>query len=407
VWWSDPAGLLRQVFGGPLAEQEVDGGGGGGEEEEGRRDDPFRGLSEGRHRPPAPPPDSLAGFFAGLLGGAEAGSGSGSGAEAGTGEARIEESRDDEQGEPAGLPDFVAAFRRLLGGGGGDDDKSEEAAAPGDGQGEAGGAGRKLSPWEEAVLGGLRASQQAALEESIGVKLGRLRSALREAASQLSRTFSHVPVDRLNLFQVGYAMQREEARKNPVWKRRAHRGLPDLAEAEAVALFDGMYLAYLAYVETCEQVESGLRAFYKDSWVLVNCTTAGQPLRPAHFLAVKRRPTPDPADAAGSASDAGLFPGWPNFLGGGSGRGRQELEVVLAIRGTKELGDALSDALLEPSAYRGGLAHHGIQESAAWIHGAYRGWISHLRRASRSTRVKLWLVGHSLGYVSSLGGLGL
>jgi hypothetical protein len=184
-------------------------------------------------------------------------------------------------------------------------------------------------------------------------------------------------------------MLHEESVKNPVWKRRQHRALPPLGESEAIALFDGLYLSYLSYVETCRDVDAGLRAFYNHSWVLVNCTTAGQPLQPAHFLAVKRQGR-GPRRVSPS-----LWPNWPIF---GSG-GKTELEIVLVIRGTKELGDAFSDALLQPAAYRDGVAHDGIRQSAVWIKELYRDWILQLKRESRSTHVKVWVVGHSLGYV--------
>ena len=37
--------------------------------------------------------------------------------------------------------------------------------------------------------------------------------------------------------------------------------------------------------------------------------------------------------------------------------------VVLVVRGTKDLSDALSDSLLDPQAYEGGSAHGGILAS--------------------------------------------
>jgi Lipase (class 3) len=165
-------------------------------------------------------------------------------------------------------------------------------------------------------------------------------------------------------------------------------------------------------VESCADIHNGLQDFYKGAWVLVNCTTVGQPLKPAHFLAVKRQakeqePTAwTPSGGGGGGGDADGY--WPPLLlkAGGTTKAstkkrRKELEVVLVIRGTKELGDALSDALLEPATYRGGRAHDGILQSAKWIHDSYREWIMHLRHVSQSTHVRLWLVGHSLGYVAA------
>lgn len=236
--------------------------------------------------------------------------------------------------------------------------------------------------WEDLLLSNMKTSQQTLREESLDSVLTRLKTAFQNVTSQLQRTFDNIGLERFNLLQLWYAMLREESIIDSVWKRRQHRYLPVLSEKKAMSLSDGLYLSHLSYVQSCDQVEQGLRDFHNFSWVLVNCTTTGQPLQPAHFVAVKRQQV----DTKSSL---------PWFFGGSGTSG--VLEVMIVIRGSKEIGDLLSDALLEPAAYRDGLAHDGIRQSAMWIHSLYKDFFLDLHRLAKSSKVKLWLVGHSLG----------
>jgi Lipase (class 3) len=349
--WDGSRDIFQRIFGTTAASEEEAGGGNG---------DPFYNLAEGRHD--AAPSSSPQGFFESLWAGAQG-----------------RPNADVKKGSQP--PDLFQAFQSIFGSGDKKDEEDPDRAA------------HESTMWEDVLVTRFMTSKQTMLEDSVGIKMERFKATFAEMSTQLQRTFQHVPIDRLNLLQVYYAMQHEESIKDPVWKRRQHRSLPDLKEKEAIALFDGMYLSYLSYVESCADVHQGLQQFYGGAWVLVNCTTVGQPLRPAHFLAVKRQ-SKEKQQPESSASGADF---WQPLLGGGDKR--KELEVVLVIRGTKDLGDAFSDALLEAAEYRDGHAHDGILKSAQWIHDTYREWILHLREVSKSTHVRLWLVGHSLGYV--------
>jgi Lipase (class 3) len=352
--WDGSRDILQRIFGTTASSGEEEGGNG----------DPFYNLAEGRHD--AAPSSSPQGFFESLWAGAQG-----------------RTNADDKEGNPP--PDLFQAFQSIFGSGDKKEDEDPDRAAQ----------AHESTMWEDVLLTRFKTSKQTMLEDSVGIKMERFKATFAEMSTQLQRTFQHVPIDRLNLLQVYYAMQNEEAIKDPVWKRRQHRSMPDLKEKEAIALFDGMYLSYLSYVESCADVHQGLQEFYNGTWVLVNCTTVGQPLRPAHFLAVKRQSKEkQPPESSASGADF-----WQPLLGGGDKGTRKELEVVLVIRGTKDLGDAFSDALLEAAEYRDGHAHDGILKSAQWIHDTYREWILHLREVSKSTHVRLWLVGHSLGYV--------
>ena len=219
-----------------------------------------------------------------------------------------------------------------------------------------------------------------------------LRTAFDEFQEQLKRTFANKIMgwDRFDPIQIWYSMLAEEAAKNAVWKRKQHRFLPTVNEKQAMSLSDGLYLAQLAYTGRCDTVQDFLQSFQNRSWALLNCTTSTQPSQPAHFVIVRKQPSP--ASATKTAMSRLLLPPWQQ-----PEPAESVLEVALVIRGTKEMGDALSDALFESSPYRGGYAHDGILQSARWLHRLYWDFFQSLLKASQRSKLKLWLVGHSLG----------
>lgn len=73
------------------------------------------------------------------------------------------------------------------------------------------------------------------------------------------------------------------------------------------------------------------------------------------------------------------------------------LQVALVIRGTKTVGDMLTDSVLKAADYRGGKAHDGIHRAAMWVTESYKDDLKALLEASGKKKIKLWLVGHSLG----------
>ena len=75
-----------------------------------------------------------------------------------------------------------------------------------------------------------------------------------------------------------------------------------------------------------------------------------EPKLPAHFMLIHKYPSPMNDDYIRT-----LLP-W-------EGKKESELVITMVIRGTKDLADVLSDALIEPVPYRGGHAHGGILAS--------------------------------------------
>ena len=86
-----------------------------------------------------------------------------------------------------------------------------------------------------------------------------------------------------------------------------------------------------------------------------------------------------------------LFPPWYDK------KKDTELTVAIVVRGTKHLSDAIADALLEPVAYRGGFVHGGILESGKNLATKYAPKLKEILGASGRDKIRLTLVGHSLG----------
>lgn len=236
------------------------------------------------------------------------------------------------------------------------------------------------------------AASTQSTEESLSIQtlVDIFLSSSKRVHEQLERTFKDQLVD-LNPIQLYYHMLQQESEKDSVWKRRQHRFLTPVTEETAtIPMADGLFLSQLAYVDTCDHIREHLQSFHNNSWALLNCTTSGKPAEPAHFLAIRRvsRPLLKPKNILERLTREFLPRKNDN---------NNDLEVALVIRGSKELADFLSDGMLEAVDYRGGKAHDGILQSARWLHSAYKGFLKHLLVMTGRSKLKLWLVGHSLG----------
>jgi pimeloyl-ACP methyl ester carboxylesterase len=67
------------------------------------------------------------------------------------------------------------------------------------------------------------------------------------------------------------------------------------------------------------------------------------------------------------------------------------------VRGTKTIADAVTDFILEASDYRGGKAHAGMIDSGKWLAEKHADLFDELRKLSGKKKIKLTLIGHSLG----------
>lgn len=192
------------------------------------------------------------------------------------------------------------------------------------------------------------------------------RAAFAAVHQSVQSSFGDLDLLKFNVFSFLYYLEVEDTRRTPSWKRRTHRFFRSVLVDEAVALHESLYLAELPYVDTVDEVRNGLRG---SDWELVYASMEGLPAEPGHFLALKKR-----------QSEKSKY-----------------LEVLLSVRGTKEVGDLLSDAFLIAESYRGGKAHVGVRLAGKYLVAKHTPLLRQLLELSGKSKIKLSLVGHSLG----------
>lgn len=165
-----------------------------------------------------------------------------------------------------------------------------------------------------------------------------------------------------------YYLEKEDSAKTPSWKRRIHRFYPSFPTKNVPQLHSSLMLARLSYTENVETIKRGLET-HEEPYELAFAQVVSEPGKPAHYLAVKRKqPT--------SSSD---------------------LEVLLVIRGTKTIADAVTDLCCGYEEYRGGLAHCFMLKSARNLLGTTVPYLEDLAERSNKQNIQVHLLGHSLG----------
>jgi len=198
------------------------------------------------------------------------------------------------------------------------------------------------------------------------------------------------------LLSLFYYLDHDESVKNPSWKRRTHRFFPSYDLRSLPALAELLYLAELAYFSSPAAIAEGLEGTgstsssnsdggSNDQWVLVYAKTSASPNEPSHYVAIKKEQTR-----------------WFD----------SRLQVLISVRGTKELEDILTDALHDAVPYptstpdedddgnnekTTGMAHAGIVQSGKWLVSTHIDLLKHLLSVSQKRKIQLSLVGHSLG----------
>lgn len=205
------------------------------------------------------------------------------------------------------------------------------------------------------------------------------RSELDAVIDQLKTNFTGIDFDKVDPISFLYYLECEDAKKTPSWKRRIHRFLPGLEMETVYGLNDALYFSELAYTDSIEDIQKGIANYMGDPYELIYTTVEGKPREPAHFLAIKK-------EAEEQQQQSSFLWSSDTFL-----------EVLLVVRGTKEITDMLSDALLETAEYRDGKAHDGILKSGKWLVEKHLPLLNHLLEKSKRKKIKLTLIGHSLG----------
>ncbi|CAB9513458.1 Lipase (class 3) [Seminavis robusta] len=236
------------------------------------------------------------------------------------------------------------------------------------------------------------------------------REHIKEVKEQVDRAFGDLgwnPVEHFRPVSAFYLLREEEASKGPVWKRRRHRFYPKLKDVEDLKEFhNALYLSELSYVHTVPAVEEGLRLFQNDSWALLYATCDSLPHEPAHFIAIRK--TASPIATTGFAD---RLKGIESILpweakkksDDSTNKNRQfssdedTLELILVVRGTKELGDIISDVSFEAVDYREGKAHGGFLQAGKFLVDTHVESFRELLKLSGRKLMRLTILGHSLG----------
>ena len=205
----------------------------------------------------------------------------------------------------------------------------------------------------------------------------------QESMEQLKNHFKDVSFEHLSAISVLYFIERMDEVKNPSWKRRKHRYHKQVPIDSIIELHNALYLAQLAYAGSVDVIEAGLHDFLNNTHKLIYATTEGLPGEPGHFIAIRKETG---KNKKGLLSKLGL-----------KKEEDKPLEVVMAVRGTKELGDILSDTLLDAADFKDGTAHSGVSKSGAWLAAEHLEMLRSLLDASNRKKLKLTLIGHSLG----------
>ena len=191
--------------------------------------------------------------------------------------------------------------------------------------------------------------------------------AFQLVSQSIDAHFGDIKLSTFNPFSFYYYLEKEDAKKNPSWKRRSHRFFRSVLPEEALELHESLFLAELAYVDTVDEIRAELED--GSEWELIYAQIKSSPAEPGHFLAVRRNQKIK----------------------------SNKLEVLLSVRGTKEIGDLLSDALLDADDYRGGKAHSGVKMSGQYLVNKHTPLLEQMLELSKKEKINLTIVGHSLG----------
>ena len=161
-----------------------------------------------------------------------------------------------------------------------------------------------------------------------------------------------------------YYLEYEDERKNPSWKRRQHLFCENVDGSETERLFEYLCLAKLSYLDTPEEIQTGLDAFQNTSYDLVYAQTQSEPGTPAHFLALNEQDS--------------------NHL-------------LISVRGTKSIADAITDLSCSLEDYRSGKAHSFVLKSGRYLFDTHLPFIQKLQKMRPDQPLRVTLVGHSLG----------
>ena len=229
-------------------------------------------------------------------------------------------------------------------------------------------------------------------ERSITELFDHFKVHLDESTSMMKSAFAHIDFSKLSLASLWYYIERMEEVRTPSWKRRVHRYHKSISLDTILELHDVLYLMQISYLPTKELIVEYVNNFRDGAYEVIDAVTTGNPTEPAHFIMIPKKQDGKKLGAIPKEKSIAEF--WNDITNMSKSK---PLEIVLAIRGTSELGDILSDSMLNATTYRNGVAHDGIARAGKFITEHYIGEIQKLMEASGRDRVEVTLIGHSLG----------
>ena len=216
---------------------------------------------------------------------------------------------------------------------------------------------------------------------------------LQQALEQWSTVANDSKAKSINLLAFIYYLGIAESKYTPSYKRREHRFYPALEVEMLIDLHDALYLATISYLPSVQDITEALDDYdngtSRSPWVLVYCDVKSQPKEPGHFICLKREQETIDGDHSSSGSNTFRFP-WQKD-------NKKVLDVLIVVRGTKEISDVLSDSLIEPDPFRDGVAHGGIAQAGKFLVEKHTEFLETLLNESKRDMMRLNLIGHSLG----------
>lgn len=207
---------------------------------------------------------------------------------------------------------------------------------------------------------------------------------VKESIAHWANHFKDVNFDNFNPVSLLYYVEHLDEVKNPSWKRRKHRFHKQVPMDSIVELHSALYLSQLSYAGNLKIIKEGMQDFLNGTYELIYADIEGLPGEPANFMAIHKKSNSRKLTYA-------LNPmGFEYPI-------EEPLQVLLVVRGTKELGDMLSDTLIDAADFKGGKSHKGLQTAGKYIVSQHLERLRHLLDASSRKTIKLGLVGHSLG----------
>lgn len=227
---------------------------------------------------------------------------------------------------------------------------------------------------EESIQRMVKQARQSAEEGEVTNEKSseEVMTVLKHYAEELKKTADTVLADvdfsKLYPSSLFYYIEHSDSTKTPSWKRQQHRFFSGIDIRRMDELNAYLQLADLSYADTVESIQEGLEN-HKTPYEVVYVNTDSKPNRPAHYIAVKRSQK-----------------SWSPWL-----------EVILCVRGTKTIEDAITDLLCEDEDYKGGKAHSGVLEGGKFLAKKHKKLFQDLLKSSGKPKLSLTLVGHSLG----------